>query len=136
MVIAAKKKIGIKKPVAKKSPATKIPRSTKAIKSVKLVKPRAAKAPVKGIVKTATKVSKPVKTKKAKLVRDSFTMPDIEYAVLGQTKKKCIAAGFDIKKSELLRIGVAMINAMDIKKIRTAQANLFPVKAGRPSKAK
>ena len=136
MVTAAKKKIGIKKPVAKKSPATKIPRSTKAIKSVKLVKPRAAKAPVKGVVKVATKASKPVKTKKAKLVRDSFTMPENEYVVLGQTKKKCLAAGFEIKKSELLRIGVAMIHALDIKKIRTAQTNLFPVKAGRPSKAK
>jgi hypothetical protein len=136
MVTAAKKKIGIKKLVAKKSTAAKIPRSTKIVKAAKVVKPRAAKVPAKGALKAINKPSKPVKVKKAKLVRDSFTMPETEYAVLGQTKKKCIAAGFEIKKSELLRIGVAMINALDINKIRAAQANLFPVKAGRPSKAK
>lgn len=133
MVIAAKKKVGIKKPVATKSTAAKKPRSVKVATPAKTVKPRAAKVPAKLPAKA---VNKPAKVKKSKLVRDSFTMPEAEYEVLSQAKKKCIAAGFDIKKSELLRIGVAMINPLDAKKIRAAQARLTPLKAGRPSKSK
>lgn len=133
MVTATKKMISIKKPVAKKATAVKKTRGVKVANAAKTVKPRAAKVPTKVPAKA---INKPAKVKKSKLVRDSFTMPEAEYDVLSQAKKKCIVAGFDIKKSELLRIGVAMINALDAKKIRAAQAKLTPLKAGRPSKAK
>jgi hypothetical protein len=118
----AAKKVTVKKPAATKTLANK----TIAGKAVKAVK--AVKSPVS---KPAPKV---IKIKKPKLVRDSFTMPQTEYDVLAHVKKACIAAGFDIKKSELLRIGVALIEKMDTKKIQLAQANLTPLKAGRPSK--
>jgi len=39
------------------------------------------------------------KVKKAKLVRDSFTMPEAEYAVLGQVKRACLKAGVEVKKA-------------------------------------
>src|SRR5207249_8662761 len=54
-----------------------------------------------------------VKVKKAKLIRDSFTMPEAEYDVLAQVKRACIQAGFEIKKSELLRAGVALIRELE-----------------------
>ena len=111
----------VKKVTAKKPAATK----TVAAKKV------AAKAVKTSVSKPAPKA---VKIKKPKLVRDSFTMPQSEYDVLALVKKACITAGFDIKKSELLRIGVALIEKMDTKKIKLAQANLTPLKAGRPSK--
>jgi hypothetical protein len=82
------------------------------------------------------KAAKPDKLKKPKLVRDSFTMPEQEYAVLGQVKKTCHAGGITIKKSELLRIGVAQLASMDLKKLKAAQAALTPLKAGRPKKSK
>lgn len=74
------------------------------------------------------------KPKKAKLVRDSFTMPGDEYEVIGDIKKACIGAGFAIKKSELLRIGVALLKKMTPSQIQASLAALPTIKAGRPKK--
>src|SRR4051794_15023724 len=79
-----------------------------------------AKKPVAKANKVSVKV-KPAaeqKVKKPKLVRDSFTMPEAEYQVLGDVKKACIKAGFEVKKSELLRVGVALIRKMDLASLR------------------
>ena len=124
--VKAVKKTPVKKPVAKKAaPATAAKPAVK--------KPVVKKLVVKPVTKPA---EKPAKIKKPKLVRDSFTMPQAEYDVLAQVKKSCIAAGFEIKKSELLRIGVAMLQKLDTKKINEALLSLTPLKAGRPSKHK
>lgn len=72
------------------------------------------------------------RSRKAKLVRDSFTMPEQEYAVLGQVKKACLKAGFDIKKSELLRIGVALISQLDMATLQKVLGSLPQLKTGRP----
>lgn len=82
------------------------------------------------------KIDAESKVKKAKLVRDSFTMPDVEYQVLADMKKAALKAGFEIKKSELLRIGVALIQKTDIEKLRTMLTTLSPLKAGRPKNEK
>ena len=76
------------------------------------------------------------KTKKAKLVRDSFTMPELEYAALGEVKRACLKTGFEVKKSELLRVGVAMIRKMDLAALQAAVGALSPLKPGRPRKEK
>ncbi|MFT5588901.1 MAG: hypothetical protein ACI9ZF_001072 [Bradyrhizobium sp.] len=76
------------------------------------------------------------KVKKAKLIRDSFTMPEMEYAVLGEVKKNCLKAGFEVKKSELLRIGVVLIRDLDLAALKSAVGALSPLKAGRPRKEK
>lgn len=131
-----------KKAVVKKAaPAT-------AAKTVRTTAKSAAKPASKPVTKPASKAPavkapalkkpavKAAKVKKPKLVRDSFTMPQSEYDVLAQVKKACIAAGFEIKKSELLRIGVGMLQKLDVKKIGEAKAGLPALKAGRPSKHK
>ena len=74
------------------------------------------------------------KLRKEKLVRDSFTMPEGEYAVLGQVKKACLKAGFEIKKSELLRIGVALISQIDLATLQKVLGALPQLKTGRPKK--
>lgn len=74
--------------------------------------------------------------KKVKLVRDSFTMPETEYAVLGQVKKDCLKAGVGIKKSELLRIGVGLLRGLDIASLKRAHATLPQLKPGRTIKEK
>lgn len=89
--------------------------------------------------RTNSRVSsvRPQATAKAandKVVRDSFTMPTEEYAKLAKVKEACLKAGFQIKKSELLRIGVAVISDMGPKKLKSAQAKLDPIKTGRPKK--
>lgn len=75
------------------------------------------------------------KARKPKLVRDSFTMPEQEYAVLGQVKKACLKAGFEIKKSELLRIGVALIDQTDLVTLKAVLLALPQLKTGRPKKS-
>ncbi len=84
----------------------------------------------------AASPAKAAKPKKPKLVRDSFTMPDTEYALIGTVKKAGLTAGIEIKKSEILRIGVALVAKLDAKKLKAAQAALVPLKAGRPKKHK
>ena len=72
--------------------------------------------------------------KKSALIRDGFTMPEAEYQVLGDVKKACLKAGFAVKKSELLRVGVALIRDLTISDLRKIVAGLEPLKAGRPKK--
>lgn len=138
-------KAGAKAPAKKASapraarPATK--KAAPAAKPDPAVKAIAAKAP-KVPVKAAEKpVAKPAaepkeKPKKPKLVRDSFTMPEAEYAVLGEVKKACLKAGIEVKKSELLRVGVALIRQLDTAKLKEILAGLPALKAGRPKKGK
>ncbi len=76
------------------------------------------------------------KNKKVKLVRDSFTMPEAEYAALGEVKKACLKAGIEVKKSELLRVGVALIRQLETSKLKEILAGLPALKAGRPKKTK
>lgn len=76
------------------------------------------------------------KVKKAKLVRDSFTMPEAEYAVLGSVKKACLAGGIEVKKSQLLRIGLLLLSRTEIGTLKKLIADLAPLKAGRPKKDK
>jgi hypothetical protein len=131
----ARKSVQAKKPKPAASKATEKSKPGKKSKQAKQPKqPKQTKQPKQKVTKPKTaKVDKP---KKPKMVRDSFTMPEQEYALLGQVKKTCHAGGMDIKKSELLRIGVAQLVAMDIKKLKAAQAALTPLRAGRPKKHK
>ena len=66
------------------------------------------------------------------LVRDSFTMPEQEYAVLAEVKQACLRAGIDVKKSELLRIGVALLGQLDVATLKTVLGALPQLKTGRP----
>jgi hypothetical protein len=66
------------------------------------------------------------------LVRDSFTMPEHEYAVLAEVKQACLRAGIDVKKSELLRIGVALLGQLDLSTLKSVLAALPQLKTGRP----
>lgn len=124
---AAKK--SVRKAADSKEAKKAKPKSAKHQKLAKKTKKPAAKP-------KSVKLPKAEKPKKSKLVHDSFTMPALEYALLAQVKKACISSGFDIKKSELLRIGVAQLATMDTKKLKAAQAVLTPLRAGRPKKSK
>ena len=66
------------------------------------------------------------------LVRDSFTMPESEYAVLAAVKQACLKAGVEVKKSELLRIGVALVGRLDMATLRQVLDSLPQLKTGRP----
>lgn len=113
--------------VLKKAVVRNSVKTTVAKAAAPAVKPPAAARPV---------VAAKEKAKKAKLVRDSFTMPEVEYAVLGKVKKASLKAGFNVRKSELLRIGVALVDQLSVAQLQAALVGLVPLKAGRPKKDK
>lgn len=63
-----------------------------------------------GFKKTADKEGKG--RKKVKGVRDTFTMPEPEYELIRALKKRCLGLGVAVKKSEVLRAGVAVLAAL------------------------
>ncbi|QPI53485.1 hypothetical protein IV454_28390 [Massilia antarctica] len=116
---------------AMKAPAKAAPKPAEKIATGKAAKP-APKLAAPAAPDSGADAGTRDKARKAKLVRDSFTMPEQEYAVLGQVKKACLKAGFEIKKSELLRIGVALISDLDIATLQKVLASLPQLKTGRP----
>jgi len=99
------------------------PAATEATKSLKTAAPRKsavsrtaqstqpiAKPQSEALVKPKTK--KTIKVKKPKLVRDRFTIPKTEYAVLDELKQRADKLAHPVKKSELLRAGVKALAAM------------------------
>jgi hypothetical protein len=123
-------------PTEKKAPAVKkrsVAKKTIPVKKV-TVKKAAKKSAKKTSKKTLVKSTKATKTVKTKLIRDSFAIPEKEYAALVAVKKTCLKAGLEIKKTELIRIGIALVNDLTTAKIKTAQAKLTQISAGRPKK--
>ncbi|MEC4722119.1 hypothetical protein RY831_23410 [Noviherbaspirillum sp. CPCC 100848] len=108
--------------------------ASKPAKPTKAIAKPVSKEPA--VKEAAAKPEDKEKPKKPKLVRDSFTMPEAEYAVLGQVKKDFLKAGFEVKKSELLRVGVALIRQLDTTKLKEVLDTLPALKSGRPKKAK
>jgi hypothetical protein len=76
------------------------------------------------------------KPKKAKLVRDSFTMPQEEYAQIALLKERLLAAGVGVKKSELLRAGVAVLAALGDRELKRVVGRVEVIKTGRPAKSR
>lgn len=100
----------------KAAPAAKSPKPAKAIKPVKPGK--SAKIP---------KIRR-------KPVRDSFTMPEADFALIATLKARALAARREVKKSELLRAGLHALAMLTTPELVAAIAQLEPVKLGRPKK--
>lgn len=73
---------------------------------------------------------------RAKLVRDGYTMPEADYALLKQLKQRLHGVQREAKKSELLRAGLQVLAQLDDRALAAALDRLAPVKTGRPPKAK
>lgn len=85
-------------------------------------------APLKGDKKKS-------KTEKVKVVRDSFTIPKAEYTQIGELKKRALALGQEVKKSELIRAGLLLLTQHNDAGLRKALAAVPTLKTGRPGKA-
>lgn len=72
---------------------------------------------------------------KAKLVRDSFTFPKTEYAVLDALKDRGLSLARQVKKSELVRAGIGALKAMSDKDFLDALNAVPSLKTGRPKHA-
>jgi Ca2+-dependent lipid-binding protein len=106
----------------------------KAAKAEKPAKAAKAAKTAKENVK-ADKADKADKARKPKLVRDSFTIPKTEYAVLDALKQRAAKAGAPAKKSELLRAGIKALAGLDDAAFAAALAAVPAVKTGRPAKS-
>lgn len=80
-----------------------------------------------------TKAEKLEKSRKPKLVRDSFTIPKVEYLVLDDLKQRANKLIRPAKKSELLRAGIKALAALSDAAFLTALAQVPAIKTGRPS---
>ena len=134
------------KPVAKRRAKTVASTAPKA--EVKPVAP-AASAPVakpasKPAVKPAVKAKaaakpvaeKPAKVKKPKMVRDSLTIPKLEYAVLDILKLRAAKLASPAKKTELIRAGIKAIASMTDAAFLAAIKAVPSLKTGRPASKK
>ena len=129
------KKIVKVKPVAPRPPARKAP-AAKAASAARAAPAVPVRLPVTtGRVATADLSPKPEKPKKPKLVRDSFTIPKSEYAVLESLKQRAAKSGALAKKSEILRAGIKALSAMDDTAFRAAMGAVPAIKTGRPANA-
>jgi hypothetical protein len=137
-------KPAVKKTAVKKAAVTKAAPVKKAAAPAKAARAKPAPTPAKMAREAARAIAAPAKPARAKaapaplpaarphLVRDSFTMPEQEYAVLATVKQACLKAGFEVKKSELLRIGVALLGQLDMASLRAVLGSLPQLKTGRP----
>ncbi|MBW8848609.1 MAG: hypothetical protein JF607_27060 [Burkholderiales bacterium] len=78
---------------------------------------------------------KPDPEARIKLVRDGFTMPEADYALIAVLKHRLHDAKREAKKSELLRAGLQALALLDAPSLAAALDRLQPVKTGRPRKA-
>jgi hypothetical protein len=109
---------------------------------------RPAKPASKSVAKPVSKPAKDQKTakkgkalknakpKNAKMVRDSFTMPELEYELIAAVKRRCIANGLAVKKSEVLRAAIIGFAALSDSAVAAALKALLVIKTGRPANGK
>ena len=104
---------------------------------VKAASKAAAKPVVKPVVKPAASVvqkampAEPPKPK-AKLVRDSFTMPRSDFDLIAALKDRAINFKRPTKKSELLRAGLQALAGLNDASLQASLNALAPLKPGRP----
>ena len=127
------------KPTPKRSAKSAVKPAAKPIaKTPATAAAKSARKPVPEQVATmkneAAKADKNTKPKKAKLVRDGFTMPESEYELIAAVKKRCLANGLAVKKSEVLRAAIIGFSAQSDAAITVALQALDAIKTGRPSK--
>ena len=120
------------RPAAKKAaaPASRAAQTRKAAKPTPAT-PRTA--PVATPAAAAPAAAKETKAK-TKLVRDSFTMPQADFALIGTLKERAIGFKRPAKKSELLRAGLQALAGLNDTALRAALDALVPLKTGRPKK--
>ena len=134
----------VAKPAAKRSDTTAAKPAAKApVQGAPNVATRGATQAAKKTVKRvpASNVApapalpeKPLKPAKLRLVRDSFTMPEADVALLAVLKARALGLGRATKKSELLRAGLQLLNQQEPTVLMAALERLQPIKTGRPKR--
>jgi len=123
------------KKAAPRAKAAKAPASGKSV-TAKKTSPKPAAEATSAEPAKATKAARTKKPTvvKPKLVRDSFTLPESDYALFATLKQRAVAGGTEVKKSELVRAALAMLASADDAKFIKALGQVERIKTGRPKK--
>lgn len=81
----------------------------------------------------AKKYKKAKKNLTKKVIRDSFPFPEIEYSILSELKKTCIAEGIQVKRGEILRAGLQLLTHLTLPELKLAIGKVEKIE---PKKAK
>ena len=114
-----------------KTPVKKLPVKKPAVPARPIAK-ALGKSGGKDLAHQAAKKLK--KNHRKKVVRDSFTMPQDEYAKIAEIKTICLKAKMHVKKSEVLRAGLIKLAELNAAQLKQALASLEKIKTGRPHK--
>ena len=112
-------------------PAPARKRAAPPVKNAAAVDAPAPAEPPKATKATKAKKHAPAKPK---LVRDSVTLPENDYALFASLKQRALKSGAEVKKSELLRAGLAMLALADDAAFLEAVGRIERIKTGRPKK--
>lgn len=69
-----------------------------------------------------------------KVVRDSFTMPQADHDLIQLLRERCLKGGVSTSKSELVRAGLRLLQALDDRKLMDAVQGVEKVRTGRPKR--
>lgn len=105
------------------------PRKSSTVAAAAKVVPNAPTASATQILPVAAEVAK---VKKPKLVRDGFTIPKAEFAVIDELKQRASGLSLTTKKSELIRAGIKALAAMNDAAFTKALKAVPAIKTGRP----
>jgi len=122
------------KPAAAAEAAVKSKRKKAVTKAAAKPANGASEAPAPAPAAAPAEKVKAKRVKKDKVVRDSFTMPKTDYQRIALLKRKCLEAGVAVRKSEILRAGLQLLEAAPQKRLLAAIEALETVKTGRPAK--
>jgi hypothetical protein len=81
-----------------------------------------------------SKAAKAKKSKRQKMVRHAISMPEIEYEQITTLKKRIASLGGNVKRSELVRAGLALLAVLNNVQLTTVMARIERIKTGRPAK--
>ena len=73
------------------------------------------------------------KPEHAKVVRDGFSMPAGDHALIAAIQKKAMGAGFHMSKSEVFRAALRVLSELSAEDLQRVYASLERVKPGRPT---
>jgi hypothetical protein len=125
------------KPAVKRKPGTGASKVTTARKAVRKISPKPApKAAPKPKFRAAAAPAPTEAAPKPRraLVRDSFTMPQVDFDLIAKLKERALSFKRPTKKSELLRAGLQALVAQTDAQLHAGLERLAPLKPGRPKK--
>lgn len=73
------------------------------------------------------------KTEAGKVIRDSFTMPEDDYALIDKTQRKFMRLAIMLNKGEILRAGLHALEQLSNAELKELSVKVEKVKTGRPA---